>query len=323
MTTEHGANSGPIPKVLRPKVGTERGTFRLGNSRIKRIGVPRWHWSDIYHWMLTLTWPRFFLLVGTAYLLTNLLFAAAFYAMPGSVANARPDSFLDVVFFSIETLATVGYGYMNPGSTYGHVVASIEILIGMVEVATVTGLLFARFSRPTSRIMFSDVAVITPFNGVPTLMLRTGNERANLILEASVRASLVRREHTLEGQLFTRFYDLALERDQTGVFALSWTIMHRIDESSPLWGKTQQDLHDEGTTLTVAISGTDDTLNDFVHARQSYSAEHIYFNHHFADIMSDKVDGDLRILDFSKFHDIHPDGSTGGTMPGAALAHPG
>src|SRR5471032_3029995 len=235
----------PAQKVIRPRVGNERGVFQMGTSQIKRVGLGRRYWGDIYHWMLTLSWPRFFLLVGGLYMGTNLAFALAFFLVPGSVANARPDSFLDTFFFSIETLATVGYGYMNPGSTYGHVVASTEILLGMVEVAAATGLLFARFSRPTSRTMFSSVAVITPFNGVPTLMLRTGNERSNLILEASVRASLVRREITREGQLFTRFYDLKLEREQTGVFALSWTIMHPITESSPLFGKTRQDLHDD------------------------------------------------------------------------------
>lgn len=294
------------PPPLRPKVGRVRGSFRLGNSEIKRLGNRRWNWGDSYHWMLTLSWPHFFLLVGFLYLLTNLLFAAAFFAVPGSVANARPDSFLDVVFFSIETLATVGYGFMNPGSTYGHVVASTEILLGMVEVAAVTGLLFARFSRPTSRILFSDVAVVSNFNGTPTLMMRTGNERNNLILEASVRAALVRRETTLEGQIFTRFYDLKLERDQTSVFALSWTILHPIDAASPLYGLTQKDLQESATTLTVSISGMDDTLNDFVHARQTYAAEHIYFGHHFVDILSDKV-GSVRTLDFGKFHDIVPD----------------
>jgi inward rectifier potassium channel len=313
----------PAQPVKRPKVGNVRGVFQMGTSQIRRVGISRWHWGDIYHWMLTVSWPRFFLLVGALYFVTNLLFALAFFVVPGSISNARPGYFPDCVFFSIETLATVGYGYMNPGSTYGHVVASAEILLGMVEVAAVTGLLFARFSRPTSRIMFSDVAVVTPFNGVPTLMLRAGNERANLILEASVRASLVRRETTLEGQIFTRFYDLPLEREHSGVFALTWTIMHRIDESSPLFGKTQQDLQREGTTLAVVMSGTDDTLNDFVHARQTYAAEHIFFNHHFADIMSDKQEGNVRILDYSKFHDVYPDGSAGGAMPGAALAHPG
>ncbi|WP_373987401.1 ion channel [Duganella sp. BuS-21] len=313
----------PPPQSIRPRVGKVRGEFQMGTSRIRRIGISRWYWGDIYHWMLTVSWPRFFVLVGLLYVFTNLVFALAFYAVPGSILNARPGYFPDCVFFSIETLATVGYGYMNPATTYGHLVASTEILLGMVEVAAVTGLLFARFSRPTSRIMFSDVAVVTPFNGVPTLMLRAGNERANLILEASARASLVRRETTLEGQVFTRFYDLKLEREENSVFALSWTILHQIDESSPLFGKTQQNLIDEGTTLAVGISGTDDTLNDFVHARQTYSAEHIFFNHHFADIMSDKLEGNVRILDFSKFHDIYPDGSSEGTMPGAALAHPG
>lgn len=313
----------PAQKVIRPRVGNDRGVFRMGTSQIKRVGLGPRYWGDIYHWMLTLSWPRFFLLVGALYMVTNVGFALAFYLVPGSVSNARPGSFLDTFFFSIETLATVGYGYMNPGSTYGHVVASTEILLGMVEVATVTGLLFARFSRPTSRIMFSDVAVITPFNGVPTLMLRTGNERGNLILEASVRATLIRREMTLEGQIFTRFYDLQLERERSNVFALTWTILHKIDEFSPFWGKTQEDLQREGATLSVAVSGTDDTLNDFVHARQTYAAEHIFFNHHFADIMSDKQEGNVRILDYSKFHDIYPDGSAGGSMPGAALAHPG
>ncbi|MET3131914.1 inward rectifier potassium channel [Oxalobacteraceae bacterium GrIS 1.11] len=301
--TEAGGAVRPPP---RPKLGPVRGSFRLGNAEIKRLGGRRWNWSDSYHWMLALSWPLFFLMIGVLYLLTNVLFASAFYLVPGSVANARPGSFLDVVFFSIETLATVGYGYMNPGTTYGHVVASIEILLGMVEVATVTGLLFARFSRATSRILFSDVVVVTKFNGTSTLMLRTGNERNNLILEASVRASLVRRETTLEGQVFTRFYDLKLERDQTSVFALSWTIMHPIDAHSPLYGLTQQDLIDSATTLMVAVSGMDDTLNDFVHARQSYAPEHIFFNHHFADILSDKV-GAVRTLDFGKFHDIVPD----------------
>lgn len=312
-------------KPMRPKVGRVRGAFQLGNSNIERIGVGRWHWSDSYHWMLTLSWPRFFSLIALAYFLINLVFAAAFYVVPDSVANARPNSLVDVLFFSIETLATVGYGYMHPNTIYGHVVASAEILIGMVAVAVFTGLLFARFSRPTSRIMFSDLAVITKFNGMPTLMLRAGNERSNLILEATVRAALVRRETTREGQLFTRFYDLKLEREQTSVFALSWTILHPIDKDSPLFGKTREDLHQEGATLTVSVSGTDDTLNDFVHARQSYAAEHIYFDHHFVDILSDKGEDNTRILDFGKFHDIVADdsGSGAGEMPGEAIAHPG
>lgn len=280
--------------------------FRFGNALVKRVGGKAWYWSDLYHSMLAMSWPRFFALIGVVYLLTNVLFATLFFIVPGSVANARPGHFADVFFFSIETLATVGYGFMNPGSTYGHLVASSEILLGMLEVAVSTGLMFARFSRPTSRILFSNVAVIARFNGTPTLMIRAGNGRNNLILEATVRAAIVRREKTLEGQEFTRFYDLALERDSTSVFALSWTVMHRIDHTSPLFGKTEGDLLAEDATLTVSMSGMDDTLNDFVHARHSYGAQDLLYGRRFVDIMSTH-DGAVRLIDFDKFHDTIPD----------------
>jgi inward rectifier potassium channel len=280
--------------------------FRFGSAMVKRVGGKGWHWSDLYHWMLAMSWPRFFGVVTVVYLLTNLVFAALFYIVPGSVRNARLDHFEDVFFFSIETLATVGYGFMNPGSTYGHLVASTEILLGMLEVAASTGLMFARLSRPSSRILFSNVAVVASFNGTPTLMIRAGNGRNNLILEANVRLAIVRREKTIEGIEFTRFYDLKLERDSTSVFALSWTVMHRIDETSPLFGKTGDDLLAEDAALTVSMSGTDDTLNDFVHARHSYGAHDLLYGRRFVDIMSEN-DGDIRILDFDKFHDTIPD----------------
>ncbi|MES2125908.1 MAG: ion channel [Pseudomonadota bacterium] len=282
------------------------GVFRFGAAKLKRVGGQGWYWTDLYHWMLAMSWPRFFALVGGLYLVTNLLFATLLFIVPGSVNNARPGEFLDVFFFSIETLATVGYGFMNPASAYGHVVASCEILVGMLEVAVVTGLMFARFSRPSSRILFSRVAVIAKFNGTPTLMIRTGNERNNLILEATVRASIVRRESTLEGQEFTRFYDLPLERNSTSVFALSWTVMHRIDEHSPLFGRSAEDLLAEGATLMVSISGMDDTLNDFVHARYSYGPDELLYGRRFVDILSER-DGEVRLLDFDKFHDTIPE----------------
>ena len=284
----------------------ERGVFRFGSAQLKRVGGSGRHWTDLYHWMLAMPWPQFFLLIGGQYLITNLVFATAYYLVPGSVANARPGDPFDTFFFSIETLATVGYGNMYPATLYAHMLASVEILVGMLEVAIVTGLMFARFSRPSSRILFSKVVVVARFNGTPTLMIRTGNERNNLILEATVNSSIVLREKTLEGQEFTRFYDLKLERNSTSVFALSWTVMHRIDETSPLFGRSAEDLFDAGATLTVSMSGMDDTLNDFVHARHSYAPDEIFFNHRFVDILSQR-DGEVRIIDFDKFHDITPD----------------
>jgi inward rectifier potassium channel len=286
-----------------PYGSRKRGVFRFGRTRLKRIGGSGWTLADTYHWLLAMPWSWFFLVTSAAYLATNLVFALLYLAVPGAVSNARPGAFIDVFFFSIETLATVGYGTMSPGSIYGHTIASIEILVGMLELAVSTGLMFARFSRPSSRILFSKVAVVTNFNGVPTLMFRTGNERNNLILEASVRAAIVRRERTLEGQEFTRFYELKLERNNTSVFALSWTVMHQIDQDSPLYGKGPEQLKNDDAYLTVSISGTDDTLNDFVHARYNYGAEDIFYGHCFVDILSEPVD-DVRIIDFGRFHDI-------------------
>jgi inward rectifier potassium channel len=296
-------NSSPavIPAAGAPAAGT-----LVAGTPIARIGHRRWHWSDSYHLILTLSWPRFFVLIGGFYLLINLIFAAAFYAVPGAVANARPGSFADVFFFSIETLATVGYGYMNPGSIYGHVIASIEILIGMLSIAIVTGLLFARFSRPTARVMFSDVIVITTFNGVRMLMLRAANERNNLILEATVRATIVKKEITQEGETFYRVYDLNLERERTSAFVLSWTVMHKIDESSPLFGATQAELIAAEARVNIAISGLDETLNDIVHARRNYEPEQLKFGYRFVDILFEQSNS-VWAVDFSKFHDVKPD----------------
>jgi inward rectifier potassium channel len=284
----------------RPTVG------RIDRSTVTRIGGQHWHWSDAYHTILTLSWPRFFALIVAVYLLVNLFFATAFYAVPGTILNTRPGSFADVFFFSLETLATVGYGVMSPATVYGHLVASTEILLGMLVTAMLTGLLFARFSRPTARVLFSNVAVITVFNGNRTLMIRAGNERNNLILEASVRMSLIRKELTKEGETFYRVYDLKLDRDRSSAFAMSWSIMHRIDEASPLFGKSAEDLVADEVSLHVAISGHDETLNDTVHARRGYEPEDIMLDSHFADILFERETGKWSV-DFTKFHDIKPD----------------
>ena len=283
-----------------------RKYFRVDRSSVTRIGESQWHWSDAYHMILTLSWPRFFALIIGIYFVVNLLFATAFYIVPGTIANTRPGSFVDNFFFLIETLATVGYGVMSPATVYGHIVASTEILLGMLVTAMLTGLLFARFSRPTARVLFSDVAVITTFNGNQTLMIRAGNERNNLILEASVRMSLIRKERTKEGETFYRVYDLKLDRERSSAFAMSWTVMHKIDDGSPLFGKTAADLAIEEATLNVAISGQDETLNDTVHARQSYEPENVVFGSHFADILFERESGKWSV-DFTKFHDVKPD----------------
>jgi len=207
------------------------------------LGSRRYDISDLYHLVLTLSWPQFFALVVLFYFPINCLFAAAYVASPGSITNACAGSFTDAFFFSIATLATVGYGYMNPRSFYGHSVAAIEILVGIMSFAVVTGLVFARFSRPKARVLFSRHAVIDSLNGQPTLMLRAANQRQNQILEATATLALVRDEKTLEGQSFRRFYELALVRGRSPAFALTWTIMHTIDAKSPLHDLAEEALH--------------------------------------------------------------------------------
>lgn len=278
-------------------------TVNFGGEHVLKLGARRFDFGDSYHAILAMSWPKFFAALIPCYLLVNTLFALAYLAQDGSIANARPGSFMDAFFFSIETLATVGYGHMNPASLYGHLVASVEIFTGMLGFAVITGLVFSRFSKPTARILLSRNAVVAPFNGCPTLMLRAANERHNQILEASVRVTLVRQEITQEGETVRRFHDLLLERDRSAVFALSWTIMHPISADSPLHGMSAADLSACDARLIVTLNGMDETLVQPVHWRQDYPAADILFGHRFVDIVRTAPDG-RRSVDLTRFHDV-------------------
>lgn len=278
---------------------------RVGETEIYKIGTRRLDLSDLYHVILTLSWPRFFALVVAFFLLVNLAFAAAYSAVEGSVANARPGSFADLFFFSIETLATVGYGAMSPGSLYGHVVSSVEILAGMMSLAIVTGLIFSRFSKPTARIMFSDQALIREFEGGPVLMLRVANERHNRIVEAHATLGLTREEKTREGESYFRIYDLPLVRGHTPVFALTWTLLHRIDASSPLHGWSRERLAEARARISVSITGYDETMVATVHSLHDYPAGQIRFDARFADVVLTGPNGE-RMIDLRRFHDLEP-----------------
>lgn len=278
---------------------------RNGEMNIERRGVSRWHLSELYHWLLTLSWPGFFALITLLYILTNTLFATLYLAGGNCIANAQPGAFQDTFFFSVQTMATIGYGAMYPRTAYANFIVTIEALFGLLGVAMVTGLAFARFSRPTARVLFSNVAIITPFQGVPTLMYRTANQRYNQILEAKQRVTLVRDEVTAEGQFMRRFYDMQLVRSQTAIFALTWTVMHQIDENSPLYGVTPEDFVNQKIEIVVTLTGIDETVSQVVHARHSFVAEEILWNVRFVDILSKTPDG-YRSVDYTRFHDVEP-----------------
>lgn len=264
--------------------------------------------GDFYHSVLMLSWTRFFA-VGTGFfLLINIAFAGLYWLAPGAVANARPGSFLDLLFFSIETLATVGYGEMSPAGTLGHLIAAVEIFIGMFCMALVTGLVFARFSKPTARILFSKHVVIRDFGGRRVLMIRVANQRHNRIVEPNAYLGIVRQETPADGERFFRIYDLPLDRQRNQVFALSWTLIHAIDENSPLFGQDKDAMIRSRTRITASLFGHDETIAAPVHALHEYLAEEVMFDHRFVDIIRDDEDGS-RIVDLTLFHDVIPSSS--------------
>ncbi len=278
---------------------------KLAGRDVLTLGLPRRTLHDLYHLFMTMSWTRLFASYAGFFILFNLAFAAAFALQPADVANLDPHGYWGLFFFSVETLATVGYGDMHPTTPFAHIVASVEIFTGMMSLALITGMMFARFSRPTARILFARHAVIRPFDGRTTLMLRTANERQNVIMEASAKLHLIRDEHTVEGYPIRRIYDLVLRRGEQPVFAFGWSLLHVIDESSPLAGATAESLAAAHAFLLLTVAGTDETTGQTLMARHEYPASALRWNHTFVDILTTGHDGIDR-FDYTKFHQVEP-----------------
>ena len=261
--------------------------------------------NDPYYWLLTISWTKLLGLISLLYIAANFLFAFAYMTTEDGIANADPESFSDAFFFSIQTMSTVGYGNMYPQTFYAQVLVTVEVMIGGLLIAMTTGLVFARFARPTARVIFSRVAVVCPFNGVPTLMFRAANQRENRILEAQVRVNLLRNEVSVEGHRLRRFHDLNLLRSQTPAFGLSWLVMHPLDEDSALYRATAESLARLDAEIWVTITGLDETFSQTIHTRYSYGVDDIVWFKQFADIFTQTPDGEYTI-DLSHFHHIVP-----------------
>ncbi|MGK7886001.1 MAG: ion channel [Crocosphaera sp.] len=260
---------------------------------------------DLYHWLLALRWRYFLILISLFYFGINSLFALAYMTTGDGIANAEQGSFKDAFFFSIQTLSTVGYGSMYPQTLYAQILVTIEIWLGLLLLTILTGLMFARFSRPTAKVIFSNVAVICPYNGIPTLMIRTANRRDNRILEAQIRLCFILNEVSEEGYKLRRFYDLELLRSQTPVFDLSWLVMHPIDHNSPLYGETLESLAEKDGEIGVMLTGLDETFSQTIHARHVYSLVNILPNRRFVDIFARNTQGQTYV-DLTHFHDVIP-----------------
>jgi inward rectifier potassium channel len=267
-------------------------------------GAPRPQLSDLYFFLTTISWPALLLMIVGLFGLINCLFALG-YLVDGGVVNARPDSFTDAFFFSVQTMATVGYGVMAPRSFGSNVLVSIEALSGLTALAVVTGLVFARFSRPTARVRFSQVAVISPRDGVPSLMFRAVNQRSNRIVEAQIHVVLSRWETTKEGESMRRFYDLPLSRSRNALFSLSWTVVHPIVKGSPLFGETAASLKAARGMVIASLVGMDESFLQNVHVRYVWVADEIIWGMRFADVLHEFPDGTFSI-DYSRFDEVVP-----------------
>jgi inward rectifier potassium channel len=273
-----------------------------GSVALRRVGLSRPMLRDLYHWLRTTSWPRTFLTISTAWLGSNVLFALLFLAGGECISNARPGHFGDAFFFSVQTLSTIGYGAMSPATDYANVVVVVEAFYGLLFVAITTGILFAKFSTPTARLMFSTDALIADSGGKRMLSFRVANARTSHIVEATIRVSIARDEYDSEGRLMRRLYDLALVRATSPLLALTWTVMHEIDESSPLNGLTEKELEEQRVVLLVTVRGTEDKLSTTVHARHAYLTHHILFDRRHLDVLRMSPDGE-RYVDYRVFHD--------------------
>ena len=277
--------------------------MRSGEVEFVKVNTDAWRWRDVYRWLLSLGWPQFAALVGALYIALNLLFATLYALGPNSIAGTTGGQwFYDCFFFSVQTLATVGYGHMYPQTLYGHIITTIEIMGGLFLLAVMAGLIFVRFSRPIARIAFSNSIVIAPLNGKPTLMVRVGNENHHSMVEAEFRIMFSRDEPLIEGGDFRYFYNLKLHFDRLTVFPAALTLRHVIDETSPLHQATPESLESSRALFFVSVVGVDPVIAAAVQTQQDYTWRDVRFGERFVDIYTQSGQGQLTV-DYGRLHE--------------------
>jgi len=278
---------------------------RIGGRPFVSQGLNERAWDDFYHRALIMSWPGFFGLAISVFLMFNALFAMIYQLDPTGIANQYPKGLAGAFFFSVETLATVGYGDMHPQSVYTHVMATAEIILGMGNIAVFTGLIFARFSRPRAKILFGKHPIVRTLDGKQTLMLRAANMRQNLIAQASAQLHLIRLYASPEGFQIRRIEDLKLVRNEHPIFVLSWNVMHVIDEESPLYNANPASLEASETTLLLSIEGIDETTSQSMRARYQWAIQEVRWNHRYIDLVRKDSNG-VSVIDYTVFHDVLP-----------------
>lgn len=277
------------------------------------IGVPQPRAADLYHALLRMPWSHALGVIVLVYLALNALFGAAYW-LAGGVTNAQPQSYADAFFFSVQTMGTIGYGAMYPSSRLAHSIVVVESVVSLVVTAASTGLVFARFSQTRPRVGFSQRIAVAPMDGVPTLMVRIGNERFGRIVDAQFRMTVVRAMRTSEGHLVYRTEDLTLVRHRAASLQRAWMLLHRLTPDSPLHRCTVESLRQQEVEITVEVLGLDETSMQTCWASQTWRAADIVLGARLCDIISETADGHL-VIDLSRFHALEP------TEPTADFPH--
>ncbi len=281
-----------------------------GSFNVQRTGLSFWSSFSLYHSLLTMPWWQFLSALTVIYLLTNALFAFAFLAcgpaaLAGSGTGPAGGGFLQAFFFSVQTFSTIGYGNISPVGRAANAVVTLESLVGLLGVALATGIIFSRFSRPTAKIIFSARAVVAPYRDISAFMLRVTNARKSQIIDLAATVLLARFEE-VNGRRMRRFYPLPLERNKVVFFPLSWTLVHPIDDDSPLHGLSHEDLLAADAEFLVLFTGFDETFSQSVHARSSYQAVDLRWGAKFSDMYNRSVDGQLLTVDVRRLHLTEP-----------------
>jgi len=278
------------------------------DGRLHIYGHRKWHERilDIYHYLFSLSWPKFFIHVLAIYLAINLFFAVMYFLL-----NVRPADlhdggaaglFKEDFFLSVETLTAIDYGRIQPSGTLTYVLMTLQALLGMLTLATITGLFYARFARPVAKLIFSNKAIIGRHDGALYFYFRVANQRLNQIAEARMALTMSKNEVSKEGEFNRKFYGLKLERDYSPLFALSWTVRHLIDKDSPLYHMEKKSMEEAQMSITASLTGIDETFSQPILSRHLYTFEDLVFDKRFKDIIQWHEKGVN--IDLKSIHDV-------------------
>ena len=279
---------------------------RDGSFNVRRRGLPFLEWFSWYHYLISIPWWQFNLMVLAAYVAINAFFGLVYVGigtdgLAGMDGHTMMERYLDAVFFSSQTFTTVGFGRIAPVGKAASTVAALESLAGLLSFALATGLIYGRFSRPVAKIIFSRNAVVAPYRNITGVMFRCANMRINQLIDVTATVTLSRLEQSSTGEKVRKFYPLELERDSVTFFHLSWTVVHPVSETSPLYGVTKEKLDESEAEFLILLKAFDDSFSQTVHARTSYKSHEVIFGHKFSPIISVGTDG-VTELDLGGIH---------------------